>query len=220
MTWAVVSWAQKQKVGSPSGKALLMALANFADEDGGKCFPGQEAIREITELSLDTIQRQLKYLVDRGFVIAEKRRRKGHWASWTYKINVSNQAAPCGMVDKNHQAASCGPAKPHYAAQPDRTMRPYPLNKPIKEPSRMRGPSRPDGLGPAGAILRRKLGDNVFDAWFSGVTIKSETAVLITLAAPTKFKASRIRQNFDIQTLAAWREILPSIERIDVEIAA
>jgi hypothetical protein len=51
-------------------------------------------------------------------------------------------------------------------------------------------------------------------------TIKSETAVLITLAAPTKFKASRIRQDFDIQTLAAWREILPSIEHSDVEIAA
>jgi DnaA N-terminal domain len=91
---------------------------------------------------------------------------------------------------------------------------------PDPAPSRTRGPSRPDGLGPPGAILRRQLGDNVFNAWFDGVTIKSETAVLITLAAPTKFKASRIKQEFEIQTLAAWRTMRPSIERIDVVCAA
>jgi hypothetical protein len=46
-------------VGSPSAKALLLALANFADEHGRNCFPGQEALSDLTEFSLDTIQRQL-----------------------------------------------------------------------------------------------------------------------------------------------------------------
>jgi pyocin large subunit-like protein len=108
MSWALISKVQKTKVGSPSAKSLLLALANYADAGGEHCFPGQVVLQEITELSLDTIQRQLRYLIERGFVSAQKRRRKGQWASWDYKINVSaltDQVTPDGS---NDQTASSG----------------------------------------------------------------------------------------------------------------
>jgi hypothetical protein len=111
-------------------------------------------LQQITELSLDTIQRQLKYLIDRGFVSAQKRRRKGHWASWNYKINLSaltgptaccsrDQAASCGSDDDcqaatcgTDQAADCGTATPQIAAQPSRRLRLYPSKYPSKEAER------------------------------------------------------------------------------------
>ncbi|MBB4422313.1 hypothetical protein GGD66_000839 [Bradyrhizobium sp. CIR48] len=169
---------QKTKVGSPSAKALLLALANFADDEGASCFPGQHALQEITELSLDTIQRQLKFLIEGGFVTAEKSRRKGHWASWDYRINLEklvHQAALCGTADQaapsgtvgDDQAAPCGTAKPQDAARPSRTMRPYPSNKPFKEPSRAREPSRPDGLGSGVSDIKQDTpyGDECLRYW-------------------------------------------------------
>lgn len=138
MSFSLHAEVQKTKVGNPSAKALLLALASFADDNGANCFPGQDALSSVTELSLDTIQRQLKFLVDRGFITAQKSRRKGHWASWNYTIVLASQAAPCGSdqtapcgTDQAapcgsvaaDQAAPCGPTMPHGAALPSRTMR-------------------------------------------------------------------------------------------------
>jgi hypothetical protein len=145
MSWSLIGKVQKTRVGSPSAKALLLALANFADEDGHNCFPGQEALSNITELSLDTIQRQLQFLIDRGFVRAGKERRNGRWASWVYTINVAalvdqtassgiaNHAAKCGSAAQD-QAAPSGSAEPHHAAGPRRIMRPNPSSHSFKEP--------------------------------------------------------------------------------------
>src|SRR4051794_6823231 len=104
MSWAIVARVLKTKVGSSSGKAVLLALANHCDEAGGNCYPGQDAIRAIPELSLDTIQRQLDSLVSAGIVTRKKRPAvRGRWAAWSYQIDLSkiwaNQAASCGSVD-------------------------------------------------------------------------------------------------------------------------
>jgi hypothetical protein len=123
MSWSVIARVLKTKVGSSSGKAVLLALANHCDDTGKSCFPGQETIRHITELSADTIQRQIKVLIDAGFVAGIKVRKKGHCASWNYQINLSmlwsDQTAPCGTVEAKEpadQTAPCGTAKPHHAA--------------------------------------------------------------------------------------------------------
>ena len=56
MAWAIVARVLKTKVGSPSGKAVLLALANHCDEHGGNCYPSQEVIETLTELSVVTWQ--------------------------------------------------------------------------------------------------------------------------------------------------------------------
>lgn len=83
-----------------------------------------------------------------------------------------------------------------------------------KNSSRARGPSRPDGLGPAGALLRQRLGDEVYRSWFGRVEIEAETAGCVTLVAPTKFSAIRIRQDYELKIIEAWQAINPSINRV------
>lgn len=85
-----------------------------------------------------------------------------------------------------------------------------------KNPTPPAEPSFVDELGPAGALLRQRLGDAVFRSWFGKVTVETQTADLVVLRAPTKFIATRIRQNFEVQMLEAWRAISPTIERIQV----
>lgn len=85
--------------------------------------------------------------------------------------------------------------------------------------SRARGPSSPNGLGPAGAALRLRLGSDVFDSWFGKIKIRYETAELIILTAPTRFLANRVLQDFEPQMLAAWRSVTPSVQRIEIALA-
>jgi hypothetical protein len=84
-------------------------------------------------------------------------------------------------------------------------------------PSRARGPSAHDGLGPPGAWLRERIGHDFFHAWFGEVTIQSEAEDEIVLIAPTKYIASRIRQDYELKIIEAWqRTTLPSITRVKI----
>lgn len=85
-----------------------------------------------------------------------------------------------------------------------------------KDSSRAREPSRPNGLGPPGSVLRQRLGPDVFDSWFGKVTVVSETPEIITLLAPSPLYVSRIQRDYQPQLLAAWQAIVSSVKRIEV----
>lgn len=69
-----MTWAVKQKVGNATGKAVLLMLANYADE-GGECYPSQERLAEECECSTATVQRWLKDFEEWGAL--EKRKQYG-----------------------------------------------------------------------------------------------------------------------------------------------
>lgn len=76
---------------------------------------------------------------------------------------------------------------------------------------------RPKGLGPAGTVLQQDIGNDVFHAWFSKVTIESETEEKLVLRAPSKFFASRLRRDYEIAMLRAWRgTTLPHLNCIEI----
>jgi hypothetical protein len=76
---------------------------------------------------------------------------------------------------------------------------------------------RPNGLGPAGAALRQDIGNDVFRAWFSKVTVESETEEKLVLRAPSKFFASHLRIHYESAILRAWhRTTLPRLQCIDI----
>jgi Helix-turn-helix domain len=218
MAWAIVARVQKTKVGSPSGKAVLLALANHCDETGKSCFPGQEAIQEITELSADTIQRQTKALIDGKFISAVKERKRGHWASWTYQINLAmlweDHTAPCGTVAAEDHTAPRGTAMPQGAVRPCRTMRLKPFTKPFNEPSRAKAPSSPDGLGALGAPLRNRIGRDKFEAWFGGAVIAGSTEDSVTMELPTRFRAAHVQKNFEADVLACCKAQQSTVEHV------
>jgi hypothetical protein len=227
MAWAVVDRVFKTKIGKGgAAKAVLLSLANHCDASGGECYPGQEVIQAETELSLDTIQRQLADLASAGFIDRKKRPSvRGRWASWCYQINLTklvDQTAPCGPDDRaapcgpesSDQAAPCGFTEPHHAASPGRTMRLKPILKPINKPSRARGPSALDGLGPLGAAIRSRIGADNFSSWFGGASIADASEDSVTLEVPTKFNANQIESRYGADVLACLQAEQATIERV------
>jgi hypothetical protein len=225
MAWAIVDRVFRTRVGKGgAAKAVLLSLANHCDASGGECYPGQEVIQAETQLSLDTIQRQLDYLASAGFIDRKKRPSlRGRWASWCYQINLTkliDQTAPCGPDDRaapcgpesSNQTAPCGVTEPHHAVSPSRTMRLKPILKPINKPSRAREPSSPDGLGPLGAAIRSRIGANNFSSWFGGVSIADASEDSVTLEVPTSFKASQIESRYGADVLTCLQAQQPTIE--------
>lgn len=67
MSFQAMAWAAAQKTGSPARKALLLAIANYADEDG-VCWPSRETLAEDSEQSIDSVDRHIKELEAAGFI--------------------------------------------------------------------------------------------------------------------------------------------------------
>ena len=73
MSVQAISWALENDLGQNyAAKVLLMALANYADDEG-TCFPGREKISAETGLSKRTLTRQVNLLVDMGLIVVERR---------------------------------------------------------------------------------------------------------------------------------------------------
>jgi SOS-response transcriptional repressor LexA len=93
MSWQATAWAVRQKTGAASRKALLLVLANYADEHG-VCWPSQETLKAETELSEDTIQRQSKILKKLGLVkIIRRPRKAGTWSGLLHQLNLSEETS-------------------------------------------------------------------------------------------------------------------------------
>jgi DNA-binding MarR family transcriptional regulator len=91
MSWQATAWAIKQATGSTRRKAVLMALANYADANG-ECWPSQERLARDTEQSVDSVQRhsdaleQLK-LIEREILP----KRRGQYAGYRYRLAMQIQ---------------------------------------------------------------------------------------------------------------------------------
>lgn len=74
MSYEAMAWARKQKTNSPVLKSVLLAIANYADEDG-KAWPSQARIVEDTELSKRSVIKALHDLEGMGLIERTERRR-------------------------------------------------------------------------------------------------------------------------------------------------
>ena len=68
MSNIALSWAFRCHVGSASAKAVLVYLADRADDDGTAAYPKIATIVAVTELSERTVRTALKTLQERGFI--------------------------------------------------------------------------------------------------------------------------------------------------------
>src|SRR5690606_10712214 len=76
MSFQAMAWAVKQKVGNATGKAILLMLANYADESG-ECFPSQETLANECECSTATIARWVKHFEEHGLLSRQKQYGEG-----------------------------------------------------------------------------------------------------------------------------------------------
>lgn len=111
MSWRCAAWAMKQRTGSAAAKLTLLGLADFADRTG-KAWPAQQTLADMTEQSLDSVQRHLQQLEQLGLISrVRKQRRGGQLQGFMYQLNtkpqlaVWNQAAKSGVVTKPQNAA-------------------------------------------------------------------------------------------------------------------
>jgi hypothetical protein len=117
MSWQATAWAERQKTGSSSRKALLLVLANYADKNG-YCWPSQEALAAGAEQSVDTVHRNSRRLESDGFVSIEVIKRKGgRWPRLAYRLAMQ----PADPQNAEWQPA-CGSADPHPERSPISTQ--------------------------------------------------------------------------------------------------
>lgn len=138
MSIQAVAWAIRQKVGSPTGKVLLLCLANYADENG-ECWPSQTTISNEAELGERATRDWLKALEDAGFIERRRRNRAdGSRTSDLFRLCLEKRTEnpPSGLPAKsagrpNQPAGSSAPTGISRRAY----RQEMPGNEPVREPS-------------------------------------------------------------------------------------
>lgn len=84
----ITAWAGQQTVGASKSKAVLNALALFADRITWECWPSFALISQYTEIPERSVSRAVAELERKGFILRERiRRRDGSLAGWRFKLN-------------------------------------------------------------------------------------------------------------------------------------
>lgn len=150
---------------SPSEKLLLLALANYADEDM-KCFPSQRRLAEDTCLTARTIRSLLAGLEARGMLSRVAReRRDGSRASDVVTLNITGDVfTPPTQISGGGETISGGVGKPFPGGA--EMVSGLTTFEPSPEPSKTE---------PIEAKRRLRL---VPDAWFPAEKVLADLAVL------------------------------------------
>ena len=73
MSIEALNWAFDLPLKKPTQKAVLIALANYADKQGGSCFPSIATIMRCTGLSERAVSPAIKWLEDNGLIVADRK---------------------------------------------------------------------------------------------------------------------------------------------------
>lgn len=90
----------KCRVGNRTAKDVLRCLADYADDDGGNCFPGRETIITEAEINKSSFSAALRFLESNRFIEVRRRQKNN---SNNYRINVArlDQKELYGKADIN-----------------------------------------------------------------------------------------------------------------------
>lgn len=136
MSVHLIAWAYDQEVGSPTEKAVLLALANRANHDTKECYPSVAAMAKETELGEATVRRALKALTDKDFIARERRRRAdGSLGVYNYSFPHYRETARARTPALR---ASARPPAQSERAEPIEDLEPrgvHPSASPQEEPS-------------------------------------------------------------------------------------
>lgn len=107
MSSDALNWAKQIKVGNGNRKAVLMILADYADEQGS-CYPGQWRIAEEAEVGERTVRRILSEFEEMGVLYRKARIRKegrGRTSDRYYLCLDWRHDQPAKMASKSDQPA-------------------------------------------------------------------------------------------------------------------
>jgi DNA-binding transcriptional ArsR family regulator len=93
MSFQAQAWAVEQVTGSPMTKAILMALANYANQDGESWY-GYAKIAADAEMGESTVRKHIERLIELGLVQVERRlRENGSTQSNRYRLVMDRPGA-------------------------------------------------------------------------------------------------------------------------------
>jgi hypothetical protein len=140
MSVEAIKWAFDFDAKNSSEKAILLALANYADGEG-RCFPGQESLAKKAACSDRTVRTVLADLEERGVIVREERRRDDG-----YRTSDNILIVPLSTSPEN----SSGRKEPHRkisSTSPENSSGPTSFEPPVELPAAAaRGKSDLDGL--------------------------------------------------------------------------
>lgn len=147
MSFQLMAWASEQRTGSPTRKAVLLALANAANHHTGRCHPSIERICDETELGRTAVKTALKDLADAGIIDRERARRKdGSLGTYEY-----------GLGPRGDQPGSRGDSRPGSAGDP----RPGPRGDPQNQEVLNQEQDEPEVLAPAAREYDARKGTKI-----------------------------------------------------------
>jgi hypothetical protein len=137
-----MNWALSVQLPGPGIKAVLMALANYADENN-ECFPGQDRLARETCQGVRTVQRHLATLSEMGLVAIKARGGSGggRWPNW-YRLAVGAQ--PANLAARGNPPTETGATRQLEQGNPPLVAYEPLLEPSLEEPPLENTPS-PDG---------------------------------------------------------------------------
>lgn len=160
MSIRALNWATDMRVGASTAKFVLVALANYADEEG-TCFPSVSMLMADTELSRRAVAAAIKRLGSAGLLVTERQRlddgslgrnryhlqlkRKVPLSASADGYDLSSNPEPCAPDAHGEQAAdhvheTTSPCAPHDppCAPGAHPYKDKPPTEPSIEPSTLR----------------------------------------------------------------------------------
>ncbi len=128
MSVEAIKWAFDFDAKNSSEKAILLALANYADGEG-RCFPGQESLAKKAACSDRTVRTVLADLEERGIIVREERRRDDG-----YRTSDNILIVPLSTSPEN----SSGRKEPHRkisSTSPENSSGPTSFEPPVELPA-------------------------------------------------------------------------------------
>lgn len=126
MSVQLIAWAFAQKTGSPTRKAVLLALANRANHDSGLCCPSIDRLAKETDLSRRSVFRALADLEEAGFIQRVRRQREnGSDTSNEYRFHPGASVSPPQVHSDTPPSVTVSPPEPEVRTR-SRTSRAAP----------------------------------------------------------------------------------------------
>jgi biotin operon repressor len=220
---------------SNSAFRVACVIGSYFNKHRGDAYPSIETLARVMGASERTVWAGVKELEERGYLIVKRRslgsltRKRKDGTESEVKLaggrGVSNTYTPA--FERSHISATITGSKVaercdlYWSERSQKSVSKVAtdcdptLNLPSEgNPTLARGPSSPNGLGPAGEQIRRAIGDANFRSWISKLAIVGEADGVVTLSAPTGFHRDRVVEQFEFKILEAWQSVSPSVTRI------
>lgn len=143
MSWQALAWAKTITVGGPGPKAVLLCLADRADE-AHSCYPSQALLAKETEQGERTVRRQLAVMEEQGFIRRERRMTGTGRTSDRYVLAVSETIKVDGRPDL--QPAKMAGSDQSQPATDDTANRPPVAGESPVEPTSKETSGKPDSI--------------------------------------------------------------------------